>query len=73
MEPPVEAQTSMVVSIGVVAANCSALAHPLEVPANALLLLSAPVGPPPRRRHRLSQAEGWKARRSRGEMQQNDC
>jgi hypothetical protein len=73
MEPPVEAQTSMVVSIGVVAVNCSALAHPLEVPANALLLLSAPVGPPPRRRHRLSQAEGWKARRSRGEMQQNDC
>ena len=66
MEPPVEAQTSMVVSIGVVAVNCSALAHPLEVPANALLLLSAPVGPPPRRRHRLSQAEGWKARRSWG-------
>jgi len=66
MEPLVEAQTSMVVSIGVVAANRSALAHPLEVPANALLLLTAAVGPSPRRRLRLSQAEGRKARRSRG-------
>ncbi|MCX5938551.1 MAG: hypothetical protein NTW02_10185 [Cyanobium sp. LacPavin_0920_WC12_MAG_62_9] len=66
MEPLVEAQTSMVVSIGVVAANRSALVPPLEVPANALLLLTAAVGPSPRRRLRLSQAEGRKARRSRG-------
>ena len=91
MELLVEAQTSMVVSIGLVAVNRSALASPLELPTKALLLLTAPVGPflvrrpnqasiehrrwahQSRRRDRLSQAEGWKARWSRGEMHENAC
>ena len=57
MELLVEAQTSMVVSIGLVAVNRSALAYPLELPTKALLLLAAPVGPSLVRRHNQASIE----------------